>query len=90
MTPRTLEEKVNAGEVSTAELMQAYLLEISDPFRGPQILRWMHAEEFGRRERILERIRELFAAAQGTADAGKLKDLTEQIEALQGELSNGE
>lgn len=91
MMPRALEEEIAAGNVGMSELVEAYLLELADPWRGPEIYRWMHAERVAARESKLRRIQDLFTAAQAAAAGSEgQKELLAKIEELQGELKRGE
>lgn len=72
-----------------AELVECYLLEVSDPLRGAATYEWLHAEHMASQRQKAERLQMLFAMAQGTQDPEKLEELKRQIIEVQESLKRG-
>lgn len=86
MAPAAFEEASARGEIALADVWEVLLLEISDPWRGQGVLRWMQRERVARREEVLGRIQEIAVRINATADQGRREALAAEAARLNGEL----
>ena len=83
MAPHEVDAAAEAGDVSPEHVVEAYLLELADPFRGAAVYEWLHREALEASRKRAEEARLLVDQIRGCADPERRAALMARLAELE-------
>lgn len=84
MGPDEVGRRWDEGAVSADDVVEAYLLELADPVRGPAVYEWLNREALEARRERVQQVTVLVQQIRACQDEGRRAELMGRLEELQG------